>query len=170
MQQVDLETAKKTAIERGPATKVLNKADLFRDKASLKAASLTAPVTQGRAVGDTCAEPKPVTDAFVDSDTTEFRPDTYDDTCMGSYDSDQDIIYEWTVTADACYNVTLDPGDDGLHRFCDRYRVPHRQPVRGLRYELRQWGVRDYWAQSDGWNILHSDFSYYESRTTSRSR
>ncbi|MBN2561905.1 MAG: PPC domain-containing protein [Phycisphaerae bacterium] len=58
--------------------------------------------------GDNCENPVQVTDAFTDSNTTQHGED-YEDTCLGYYDGDEDIIYEWTVTEDACFDVTLDP-------------------------------------------------------------
>jgi len=57
-----------------------------------------------------CTNPTPVTDAFsVLDDSTCGRLNSYADTCLGSYDGGEDMIYEWTVTADGCYDVLLDP-------------------------------------------------------------
>ncbi|MFH1514017.1 MAG: hypothetical protein ABIG42_01015, partial [bacterium] len=35
--------------------------------------------------------------------------DDFNATCLGSYDSGEDILYEFTVTTDTCINVELDP-------------------------------------------------------------
>ncbi|MBN1510685.1 MAG: hypothetical protein JXB13_01600 [Phycisphaerae bacterium] len=57
-----------------------------------------------------CTNPTPVTDAFsVLDDSTCGRGYNYSDTCLGSYDSGEDMIYEWTITADGCYDILLDP-------------------------------------------------------------
>jgi len=45
----------------------------------------------------------------VVDDTTCGRGDFYRDTCLDHYDSGEDMIYEWAVTADGCYDVLLNP-------------------------------------------------------------
>ena len=61
--------------------------------------------------GDDCSNPLPVMDAFDDNGQTNCgRGDNYDTgTCLGYWDNGEDILYEWTVTSDACFNITLTP-------------------------------------------------------------
>ncbi|UCE59358.1 MAG: hypothetical protein JSU63_18190 [Phycisphaerales bacterium] len=64
--------------------------------------------------GDTCALPIAVTlpAELPYSDigqTTVGRGDDYDDTCLGSYDGGDDILYELDVTAGVAVEITLDP-------------------------------------------------------------
>ena len=60
--------------------------------------------------GDDCDSPNQVTDTFTDTNTTCGRGNDYADTCLGSYDGGEDMIYEWTVTADgSCFDITFDP-------------------------------------------------------------
>jgi hypothetical protein len=59
-----------------------------------------------RATGDDCSDPIVITASpnmtpwSVTGETTCGRVDDYDQTCMGSYDGGEDIIYELVVTAD----------------------------------------------------------------------
>ena len=58
------------------------------------------------ATGDDCSDPIVITASpgmspwSVTNETTCGRVDDYDQTCMGSYDGGEDIIYELVVTAD----------------------------------------------------------------------
>ncbi|MCK4660216.1 MAG: proprotein convertase P-domain-containing protein [Phycisphaerae bacterium] len=60
-------------------------------------------------IGDNCDMPLVVADEFVDSNYTCGRTDDYNDTCLSSYDGGEDIIYEWTVSTNGCFKLTLDP-------------------------------------------------------------
>ena len=64
--------------------------------------------------GDDCAEPFPVTlDVaslpYTNSSYTCDRGNYYMDTCLGSYDGGEDMIYELTVTESMLVDITLDP-------------------------------------------------------------
>ncbi|MCP3905018.1 MAG: hypothetical protein GY715_15450 [Planctomycetes bacterium] len=69
---------------------------------------VTCPVLQPIS----CANPIPVTVPaalpYATTDTTVDRVDHYSDTCMGSYDNGEDIMYELTVTEEVCLQITLD--------------------------------------------------------------
>jgi hypothetical protein len=63
--------------------------------------------------GDNCANPKVFTlpgDGFpyIDTDTTCGRGADYQDTCLGSYDGGEDIIYELILTEDKCLKIAVD--------------------------------------------------------------
>lgn len=58
--------------------------------------------------GDTCFAPISVADSFSDTNNTCSYANDYTGTCLGPlYDTGPDVIYQWTVTADACYKLTL---------------------------------------------------------------
>ena len=60
--------------------------------------------------GDNCGMPLVFADEFINSNSTCGRVDDYyEETCPGYYDHGEDIIYEWTVTEAACYDLTIDP-------------------------------------------------------------
>ncbi len=64
--------------------------------------------------GTECASPLVVTltvDSlpFVDYNYTTGRGDDYSSTCLGSYDSGEDVIYELAVMETVVVNITLDP-------------------------------------------------------------
>ncbi len=63
--------------------------------------------------GNDCANPKIITlpamgFPYVDVDTTCGRVNEYADTCLGSYDGGEDIIYRIDVTEDMCLVVDMD--------------------------------------------------------------
>jgi hypothetical protein len=61
--------------------------------------------------GDTCGSPFPVSLPaelpFNNDNTTCGRLNDYADTCLGSYDGGEDIIYQLVVTEDVCLKVTM---------------------------------------------------------------
>jgi len=62
--------------------------------------------------GDNCANPVKVDIPvlpFVDTNTTCGRINDYANTCLGSYDGGEDIIYEITALADVTVNFAMDP-------------------------------------------------------------
>jgi hypothetical protein len=66
-----------------------------------------------RAVGDDCTTPI-VIPGIPYSDigqTTCGRGNTYTETCLGSYDGGEDIIYELTVTEEIIVDITMNPVD-----------------------------------------------------------
>ncbi len=63
----------------------------------------TAPPT-----GTNCANPVPVTSLpFADVNTTSDKINDYTDTCLVNYDNGRDIVYELTVTATQCVDITV---------------------------------------------------------------
>ncbi|MCK4658850.1 MAG: hypothetical protein KAV82_04950 [Phycisphaerae bacterium] len=48
---------------------------------------------------------------YSDSNTTCGRGNDYEDTCLGSYDSGEDIIYKLVVTEDVCVDITVAAAD-----------------------------------------------------------
>ena len=70
-----------------------------------------SPEGSSRAIGDDCITPIVIPSfPYTDVNTTAGRGNTYSETCMGSYDGGEDIIYQFTITG--TYNVTaqLNPG------------------------------------------------------------
>jgi hypothetical protein len=69
-----------------------------------------SPGLRSATPGDTCADPSiiviPTDLPFTDSNTTCGRGNDYSTTCMGTYDSGEDMIYELVVTEDTCVNIT----------------------------------------------------------------
>ena len=58
--------------------------------------------------GTNCANPIPITSLpFVDANTTSDKYNDYTDTCLGNYDNGRDILYELTVTATQCIDITV---------------------------------------------------------------
>ncbi|PKO95249.1 MAG: hypothetical protein CVU14_11835, partial [Bacteroidetes bacterium HGW-Bacteroidetes-9] len=69
-----------------------------------------APEGSGRAVGDDCTTPIVISAfPYTDANTTAGRGNTYDLTCMGSYDGGEDIIYQFTITDTRIVTITMDP-------------------------------------------------------------
>ncbi len=62
--------------------------------------------------GDNCGDPiliqLPSSLPYTDTNTTCGRVDDYNDTCMGSYDGGEDIIYELNVTAPVIVDISVD--------------------------------------------------------------
>jgi hypothetical protein len=52
--------------------------------------------------------PADLTPEYVDTNTTCGRGNDYADTCLGSYDGGEDILYEVTVTEDICLDFSLE--------------------------------------------------------------
>ena len=66
------------------------------------------------AIGDNCTDPiivgVPAATPYSDaSQTTCGRGNTYDATCLGSYDGAEDIIYRLDVTVSGLLDITMDP-------------------------------------------------------------
>jgi hypothetical protein len=64
--------------------------------------------------GNTCTDPIPVTLSasvpfFEDANTTCGRGDDYGDTCLGSYDGGEEIVYELTVLEPMFIDIRLEP-------------------------------------------------------------
>ncbi len=58
--------------------------------------------------GTNCANPIPITSLpFVDVNTTSDKVNDYADTCLGNYDNGRDILYELTITASQCVDITV---------------------------------------------------------------
>jgi hypothetical protein len=58
--------------------------------------------------GTNCANPIPITSLpFVDVNTTIDKNNDYTDTCLGNYDNGRDILYELTITATQCVDITV---------------------------------------------------------------
>jgi|CXWL01.1.fsa_nt_gi hypothetical protein len=58
--------------------------------------------------GTNCANPIPITSLpFVDVNTTSDKNNDYTDTCLGNYDNGRDILYELTITATQCVDITV---------------------------------------------------------------
>ncbi|MCK4658300.1 MAG: hypothetical protein KAV82_02155 [Phycisphaerae bacterium] len=77
----------------------------------------TCATTMCPTPGDNCEAPMPVTLGvadlpYVNANTTCGREDNYSDTCLGSYDGDEDMIYELTITEDMWVNIVLEPLND----------------------------------------------------------
>ncbi len=77
----------------------------------LTCASDPCPVA---AQGDNCSDPLlislPAEIPYLDKDqTTCGRTDDYDNTCLGSYDGGEDIIYKISVASEVTVDITLDP-------------------------------------------------------------
>ena len=72
--------------------------------------------------GDDCGDPVPVTLPseldYVDANHTCGRDDDYEDTCLGSFDGGEEIIYELTVTETVAIQITLDPNGTAWTGFC----------------------------------------------------
>ncbi len=76
--------------------------------------TVVVPPSQGsRATGDDCSDPIVVTLPndlpYSDVNYTCGRGNTYDATCMGSYDGGEDIIYQIVVTSQIELEFTFDP-------------------------------------------------------------
>ena len=81
------------------------------------------PMTASAATGDDCTDPIVVSIPgglpYTDTDqTTCGRVDDYDATCLGYYDSGDDIIYRLDVTADTRVDITMDPKGTGWTGIC----------------------------------------------------
>lgn len=58
--------------------------------------------------GTNCENPIPVTSLpFVDVNSTNDKINDYTDTCLGNYDNGCDIVYELTITAMQCIDITV---------------------------------------------------------------
>ena len=58
--------------------------------------------------GTNCANPIPITSLpFVNVNTTSDKYNDYTDTCLGNYDNGRDILYELTITATQCVDITV---------------------------------------------------------------
>lgn len=58
--------------------------------------------------GTDCLNPIPITSLpFVDVNTTSNKLNDYTDTCLGNYDNGRDILYQLTVTATQCVDITV---------------------------------------------------------------
>jgi len=64
-----------------------------------------------RAVGDDCTDPIVISSLpYSDLNQTNCgRGNTYFDTCLGSYDGGEDIIYRLDLAAETTVNITMDP-------------------------------------------------------------
>ncbi len=65
--------------------------------------------------GDDCSNPYGVTLGladlpFTDTNSTCGRQEHYEETCLGSYDSGDDMMYEFVITEAMNVMITLDPG------------------------------------------------------------
>ncbi len=64
--------------------------------------------------GETCELPLvvniPAEAPYTNTNTTCGMFNDYANTCLGTYDFGEDIIYQINITQDGCYNFTLDPG------------------------------------------------------------
>jgi len=70
---------------------------------------LNPPCTSGtHPAGTNCANPIPITSLpYVDVNTTSDKNNDYSDTCLGNYDNGRDILYELTITATQCVDITV---------------------------------------------------------------
>jgi hypothetical protein len=69
-----------------------------------------SPEGSTRAIGDDCNTPIVIGSfPFSDVNTTAGRGNTYSETCMGSYDGGEDIIYQFTLTEARIITITMDP-------------------------------------------------------------
>ncbi len=69
-----------------------------------------SPEGSTRAIGDDCITPIVIGSfPFSDVNTTAGRGNTYSETCMGSYDGGEDIIYQFTLTEARIITITMDP-------------------------------------------------------------
>lgn len=59
-------------------------------------------------VGENCFSARQITDVGSWSASTCGAVDDYSSTCLGSYDEDEDYLFEWTVTQGANYKLYLD--------------------------------------------------------------
>lgn len=58
--------------------------------------------------GTDCANPIPITSLpFVDTNTTTDKSNDYTTTCLGEYDNGLDILYQLTMTATQCVDITV---------------------------------------------------------------
>ncbi len=58
--------------------------------------------------GTNCANPIPIASLpFVDVNTTSDKYNDYTDSCLGNYDNGRDIVYELTITATQCVDITV---------------------------------------------------------------
>lgn len=58
--------------------------------------------------GTNCTNPIPITSLpFVNVNTTSDKNNDYTDTCLGNYDNGRDILYELTITATQCVDITV---------------------------------------------------------------
>lgn len=58
--------------------------------------------------GTDCASPIPITSLpYSDTNTTLDKGNEYSDTCLGTYDNGQDILYELTITNTQCVDITV---------------------------------------------------------------
>lgn len=85
----------------------------------LGCSQLNPPCTSVTPPGGTnCANPIPITSLpFVDVNTTSDKINDYSDTCLGNYDNGRDILYELTITASQCVDITVTgatPGDNWI--------------------------------------------------------
>lgn len=73
----------------------------------LCSAGFVCPAPQG---GDNCSSPFVInltTLPFVDTNTTCGRLNDYSNTCLGSYDGGEDMIYQLNVPQDVCVSIRL---------------------------------------------------------------
>lgn len=68
----------------------------------------------GHQMGDDCELPLQVNvpgdlPITFEHEYTTGRQNDYNNTCLGAYDEDEDLIYEVDVTVPTCVNITLDP-------------------------------------------------------------
>ncbi|MBU1706332.1 hypothetical protein KKB28_00280, partial [bacterium] len=85
------------------------------------------------ATGDDCTDPivitLPADLPFTDAAQTNCgRLDDYENTCLGYYDSGEDIIYQLTVTATCTVEIGLDPGTTTYTGICIDDECPPADP------------------------------------------
>ncbi|HKQ48717.1 MAG TPA: choice-of-anchor L domain-containing protein [Phycisphaerae bacterium] len=69
---------------------------------------LDPPCTATHPAGTDCANPIPITALpFVDTNTTTDKGNDYTSTCLGDYDNGLDILYELTIAATQCVDITV---------------------------------------------------------------
>lgn len=71
-------------------------------------ATAKLPVESGRAVGDDCSNPIVIGALpYTDVNTTCGHLNTYTETCLGSYDGGEDIVYQLVITEDMTVELDL---------------------------------------------------------------
>ncbi|MDY0415830.1 MAG: carboxypeptidase-like regulatory domain-containing protein, partial [Pseudomonas sp.] len=78
------------------------------NKERLHGPTVTLPIESGRAIGDDCNNPIMIGALpYTDVNTTCGRGNTYDATCLGTYDGGEDIIYQLVITEDMTIEIDM---------------------------------------------------------------
>ncbi|MFA7468915.1 MAG: carboxypeptidase-like regulatory domain-containing protein, partial [Desulfotomaculaceae bacterium] len=106
---------------------------------------------------------------YTDVNTTVGRGNDYSETCLGSYDSGEDILYEFTLTETRIVTITMDPGTTtytgiGLMNTCPQAGSACLASATGSSTTLRTitetLGAGTYFIMIDTWSAPYNITSF----------